>query len=259
MCGRTPNCVAHCFRAPVCLRREGKRIEVRGGVAGTARIAVLAPDAPDLVCALKYDDVRHALLQEPNRCAEPGEACSNDRDIGLCRVGIPRGGCGWVRGWHLDGLRLDGLHLDGRDLRVDVNACAGRTICLHQNQIVGACRGRDSGRQPIGIGMLQPAQTNQASCCPAPAVRPGRRDVSRRRVFPGATGQLVDTQVGTAPHSDGPYRIEEIPTGPYDLRVRLGGLAPPQPPITVGAGAEPPRAIAREGAVVPAQKRTSSP
>ena len=74
-------------------------------------------------------------------------------------------------------------------------------------------------------------------------VRPGRRDVSRRRVLPGATGQLVDTQIGTAPHSDGPYRIEEIPTGPYDLRVRLGGLAPPQPPITVGAGAEPPRGL----------------
>ncbi len=53
-------------------------------------------------------------------------------------------------------------------------------------------------------------------------VRPGRRDVSRRRVLPGATGQLVDTQIGTAPHSDGPYRIEEIPTGPYGLRVRLG-------------------------------------
>ncbi|MCS4190671.1 hypothetical protein GGP51_002154 [Salinibacter ruber] len=92
----------------------------------------------------------------------------------------------------------------------------------------------DSGRQPIGIGMLQPAQTSQASCRPAPAVRPGRRDVSRRRVLPGATGQLVDTQIGTAPHSDGPYRIEEIPTGPYDLRVRLGGLAPPQPPSRSG-------------------------
>lgn len=91
--------------------------------------------------------------------------------------------------------------------------------------------------------MLQPAQTSQASCRPAPAVRPGRRDVSRRRVLPRATGQLVDTQIGTAPHSDGPYRIEEIPTGPYDLRVRLGGLAPPQSPITVGAGAEPPRGL----------------
>ncbi len=91
--------------------------------------------------------------------------------------------------------------------------------------------------------MLQPAQTSQASCRPAPAVRSGRRDVSRRRVLSGATGQLVDTQIGTAPHSDGPYRIEEIPTGPYDLRVKLGGLAPPQPPITVGAGAELPRGL----------------
>ncbi len=112
----------------------------------------------------------------------------------------------------------------------------------------------DSGRQPIGIGTLQPAQTSQASCRPAPAVRPGRRDVSRRRVLPGATGQLVDTQIGTAPHSDGPYRIEEIPTGPYDLRVRLGGLAPPQPPITVGAGAEPP---AQLPAKAPSSRRRS--
>ncbi len=52
--------------------------------------------------------------------------------------------------------------------------------------------------------MLQPAQTNQASCRPTPAVRPGRRDVSRRRVLPRATGQLVDTQIGTALPVTGP-------------------------------------------------------
>ena len=62
-----------------------------------------------------------------------------------------------------------------------------------------------------------------------------------------------------SPRSDGRYRIEEIPTGPCDLRVRLVGVGATTVPITVGTGAEPPRAIAREGAVVPAQKRTSNP
>ena len=201
-------------------------------------------------------------MHEPNRCAKPGETCTNNRDVGLCRVGIPRGGCGWVRGWYLDGLRLDGLHLDGRDLRVDVNACAGRTICLHQNQIVGDCRGRfgpatDCCRHAA-------ARTNEPSVVP-PSANGALRGVvtsAKGESLLGATGQLVDTQIGTAPRSDGHYRTEEISTGTYDLRVRLVGCETITSPITAECGAEPtcgpatlpPRAIALEGAVVPAQK-----
>ncbi len=74
-------------------------------------------------------------------------------------------------------------------------------------------------------------------------VRPGRRDVSRRRVLPGATGQLVDTQIGTAPPQRRALPHRRDSDRPLRPARQVGELAPPQPPITVGAGAEPPRGL----------------
>jgi hypothetical protein len=106
---------------------------------------------------------------------------------------------------------------------VDTNACAGDTICLHQNQIVGDYCGRfwlatDRCRHAA-------ARINEPSILPPSAngTLQGVVTSAKGESLPGATGQLVDTQIGTAPRSDGHYRIEGISTGTYDLRVRLGG------------------------------------
>lgn len=104
--------------------------------------------------------------------------------------------------------------------------------------------------------MLQPAQTSQASCRPAPAVRPGRRDVSRRRVLPGATGQLVDTQVGTALPVTGPTASKRFRQAPTTCASSWGGgggatTAPPS-----RSGPEPNRP-AQLPAKAPSSRRRS--
>ncbi|MCS4159445.1 hypothetical protein GGP99_003437 [Salinibacter ruber] len=106
-----------------------------------------------------------------------------------------------------------------------------------------------------GSACCSPHRRTKCRAAQRQRVRPGRRDVSRRRVLPGATGQLVDTQIGTAPHSDGPYRIEEIPTGPYDLRVRLGGWRHHSPPSR--SGPEPNRPAALPPCVIAAKAPSS--
>ena len=102
--------------------------------------------------------------------------------------------------------------------------------------------------------MLQPAQTSQASCRPAPAVRPGRRDVSRRRVLPGATGQLVDTQIGTAPPQRRALPHRRDSDRPLRPARQVGELAPPQPPSR--SGPEPNRP-AQLPAKAPSSRRRS--
>ena len=84
--------------------------------------------------------------------------------------------------------------------------------------------------------MLQPAQTSQASCRPVPAVRPGRCDVSRRRVLPGATGQLVDTQIGTALPVTGTTASKRFRQAPTTCASDWGAITGP---ITTDCGAEP--------------------
>ena len=84
-------------------------------------------------------------------------------------------------------------------------------------------------------------------------------------LLPGATVQLVDTQKGAAADRNGRYRINRIPAGTYEVRVRFVGYESASEEITIEGGEEltrnfalTPRAIALEGAIVTAQKRAQS-
>ena len=65
---------------------------------------------------------------------------------------------------------------------------------------------------------------------------PGRRDVSRRRVLPGATGQLVDTQIGTALPVTGTTASKRFRQAPTTCASGWGAITGP---ITTECGAEP--------------------
>ena len=51
---------------------------MRGHVAGAAGIRVVAPCAADVVGALEDDEVLHAVLLQPDRQPQPGEARPDD-------------------------------------------------------------------------------------------------------------------------------------------------------------------------------------
>ena len=55
------------------IEREGEGVQVRGDVAGTARVGVVAPCSPDVRRPLDYHKVFLASLLESNRHAQSGE------------------------------------------------------------------------------------------------------------------------------------------------------------------------------------------
>ena len=65
--------------APVRVGRERERVQVRGHVAGAARVGVIAPGAAQLLGPLEHDEVVDALLLQADRHAQPGEARADDR------------------------------------------------------------------------------------------------------------------------------------------------------------------------------------
>ncbi|MCS3940448.1 hypothetical protein GGP84_003100 [Salinibacter ruber] len=85
-------------------------------------------------------------------------------------------------------------------------------------------------------------------------VRPGRRDVSRRRVLPGATGQLVDTQVGTALPVTGPTASKRFRQAPTTCASSWGVWRHHSPPSR--SGPEPNRP-AQLPAKAPSSRRRS--
>ena len=68
--------------APLGVRRERERVEVRGDVARAAGVGVRPPGAADVVVALEHDEVVDPLLAQPDRRAQAGEARADDRDVG---------------------------------------------------------------------------------------------------------------------------------------------------------------------------------
>ena len=73
---------------PVRVGREGERVEMRGHVAATARIGVVAPGAADVRGALEHREVELALLPELDCHAEPGEAGADDDDPMVGQVNL---------------------------------------------------------------------------------------------------------------------------------------------------------------------------
>ena len=65
---------------PVALDLERERVEVRGDVAGAARIAVVVPGAADAAPLLEQDEVLEAGLLQPDGHAQPAGSGSDDRD-----------------------------------------------------------------------------------------------------------------------------------------------------------------------------------
>ena len=70
---------------PIRVGLKGKRIKMRGHVAGNARIAVLAPGAADLAGFLVDAEVFKAFLFQPDRHAHAGEPCAENGDAGASR------------------------------------------------------------------------------------------------------------------------------------------------------------------------------
>ena len=68
------------FVRPVGLRGERERIEMRGHVAGRARIAVGAPHAADAIRLLQDDEVGEAGLFEPDAEPDPAEPGPDDHN-----------------------------------------------------------------------------------------------------------------------------------------------------------------------------------
>ena len=67
--------------APVRVRGERERVEVRGDVAGAAGVGVRPPGAADVGVALEDHEVVDALLAQPDGEAEAGEPGADDRDV----------------------------------------------------------------------------------------------------------------------------------------------------------------------------------
>src|SRR5690348_3386041 len=66
---------------PVRVEGEGVRVQMRGHVAGAARVGVVTPGAADLAGLLEDDEIVAAGPLELDRRAEPREAGSDDRDV----------------------------------------------------------------------------------------------------------------------------------------------------------------------------------
>ncbi len=82
---------------PVRVERERERVQVRGHVAGAARVAVVAPGPAETRGALEQHEVVLAALLEPDRRAQAGEAGADDHDpvvLGCAhsQVEVPRAG-----------------------------------------------------------------------------------------------------------------------------------------------------------------------
>ena len=65
---------------PVALALEGVRVQVRGDVAGRARVGVLAPHSADPIRLLEDRELVEAVLLETDAHAHAGEAAADDRD-----------------------------------------------------------------------------------------------------------------------------------------------------------------------------------
>jgi hypothetical protein len=63
---------------PLRVRGEGERVQVRGHVAGAARVAVVAPRAADVVGLLQDDEVLDPSLTQSNGHPQPGDAGADD-------------------------------------------------------------------------------------------------------------------------------------------------------------------------------------
>ena len=73
--------------APVGVRREGERVQVRLHVAGAAGVGVVAPDAADVAGALEDEEVVEARLQQADGQAEAAEAAAGDGDVDVAGGG----------------------------------------------------------------------------------------------------------------------------------------------------------------------------
>ena len=67
--------------APARVGREGERVEMRGHVAGAARIGVGVPRAAHVGRALEHGEVLDPFLLEADRHPEAREAAADDRDV----------------------------------------------------------------------------------------------------------------------------------------------------------------------------------
>ena len=59
---------------------ERVAIEMRGNIADRARIGVFPPGTPDAIRLFEYPEIRAALFEQPDRCADTGESGANDQD-----------------------------------------------------------------------------------------------------------------------------------------------------------------------------------
>jgi hypothetical protein len=67
---------------PVWVGRERVLVEPRRHVAGKAGVGVIPPGAADRFCLLVDGDGADAGLDELDRHAQSGDACTDDRDAG---------------------------------------------------------------------------------------------------------------------------------------------------------------------------------
>lgn len=98
---------------------------------------------------------------------------------------------------------------------MDVNACAGRTICLHQNQIVGACRGRfgpatDRGRHAAARTDEPSVVTPSVSGYAQGVVTSAEGESSRERRGSSLTRRLAPPPTATGPTAS--KRFRQAPT-----------------------------------------------
>src|SRR6266536_535578 len=64
--------------SPMRIERKGEGIQMRGDVAGAARIRVVAPCPPDICRPFEHHKVFLSVLLESNRHAQAGEPRSQD-------------------------------------------------------------------------------------------------------------------------------------------------------------------------------------
>jgi hypothetical protein len=74
------------------VEREGKRVEVRGDIAGAAWVGIIAPCSPNICRSLDHYKVILATLLESDRYPQPGEACPQNGypDMGNIRFTVRR-------------------------------------------------------------------------------------------------------------------------------------------------------------------------
>ncbi len=65
---------------PVAPLREGERVEVRGDVAGGARVVVVEPGATEVRGGVEDRDIAEAVLLQLDRRGDPAEAGTDDED-----------------------------------------------------------------------------------------------------------------------------------------------------------------------------------